>query len=239
MNTGMTEYLYNISKGFGVSLDDGMLDKFQIFYDMLVEKNKVMNLTAITDEKEIVLKHFVDSIALVKYIHLDNVKLMDVGTGAGFPGIPLAIACDNLHITLMDSLNKRIEFIREVADRCDLNNINAIHSRAEDLAHDNNYREQFDIVVSRAVANLSVLLEYCIPFTRVGGKFISYKSVLAEEEIEKSTNAQKKLKSKLIKRIDYNIPQSEFERNFLVFEKIDKLENRYPRQAGKPKKNPL
>lgn len=235
----MIDYLYNVSKEFGISLTDNMLERFQIFYDILMEKNKVMNLTAITDEKEVVLKHFVDSIALIKYISLDCERLIDVGTGAGFPGIPLAIVCDNAQITLMDSLNKRIEFLNEVIDKCGLENVKTIHSRAEDLGREKDYREQYDIVVSRAVANLSVLLEYCMPFSRVGGKFISYKSVLADEEIQKSYSAQKKLHTKMIERIDYQIPQSEFSRNFLIFEKIDKLDMKYPRQVGKPKRNPL
>lgn len=235
----MIDYLKNVSQEFGILLSDIMLEKFQIFYNLLMEKNKVMNLTAITDEKEVILKHFLDSIAIRKYISLDNKKLIDVGTGAGFPGIPLAIICDNIEITLMDSLNKRIEFLNDVINKCDLKNVNTIHSRAEDLGHKNSYREQYDIVVSRAVANLSVLLEYCIPFLKVGGIFVSYKSILAEDEIQSSSSAQDKLKTKLINRIDYQIPQSDFSRNYLVFEKIDKLNNKYPRQAGKPKRNPL
>ena len=170
----MKELLYSAAKETGIDLSDMQLEKFQIYYELLIETNKVMNLTAITEENDVVNKHFMDSITLGKYIRLNGRRVIDVGTGAGFPGIPLAIINNDVHFTLMDSLNKRINFLNMVIEKCGLNNIETVHSRAEDLGHNDNYREKFDYCVSRAVANMSVLLEYCIPFIKNWRKILSH-----------------------------------------------------------------
>jgi 16S rRNA (guanine527-N7)-methyltransferase len=202
--------------------------------------NQVMNLTAITEEKEVVVKHFLDSISLVKYYSFqEGDTVIDVGTGAGFPGIPLAILLPKVSFTLMDSLNKRISFLEHVKDICELDNVKCIHSRAEELGRDELHREKYDVCVSRAVANLSVLLEYCIPFVKKGGTFVSYKSLSADDEIQQSKNAQNKLCCKLSKNISFCLGSEDYSRNFLMFEKFDFLSKKYPRQNGIPKKKPL
>ena len=235
----MKELLYSAAKETGIDLSDMQLEKFQIYYELLIETNKVMNLTAITEENDVVNKHFMDSITLGKYIRLNGRRVIDVGTGAGFPGIPLAIINNDVHFTLMDSLNKRINFLNMVIEKCGLNNIETVHSRAEDLGHNDNYREKFDYCVSRAVANMSVLLEYCIPFIKTGGKFISYKSENSEDEVKQSESAQQKLGCKFIQTYSFELPGTDISRKLYVFEKYRKLGKSYPRQAVKPKKNPL
>ncbi|MFG6394140.1 MAG: 16S rRNA (guanine(527)-N(7))-methyltransferase RsmG [Lachnospiraceae bacterium] len=235
----MKELLYNNAKKAGINLSSIHLEKFQVYFDLMLETNKVINLTAITEKKDIVNKHFIDSIALKNYINLDGRKIIDIGTGAGFPGIPLAIISDNAHFTLVDSLNKRIKFLDKIIKECGLNNVETVHSRAEDLGHNETYREKYDYCVSRAVANMSVLLEYCIPFVKTGGQFISYKSEKAEDEIKQTTNAQNKLGCKFIKSYSFNLPETDISRRFYIFERNKKLSKTYPRQAGKPKKNPL
>ncbi|MCI5501530.1 MAG: 16S rRNA (guanine(527)-N(7))-methyltransferase RsmG [Lachnospiraceae bacterium] len=233
------EILKNAASEIGINLNDNQLDKFQKYYEILIEKNKVMNLTAITEVNDVVTKHFVDSISLINYFELNNKKIIDVGTGAGFPGIPLAIILQNTEFTLMDSLNKRINFLNEVIKLCDLNNVTTIHSRAEDLGRNIEYREKFDICVSRAVANLSTLLEYCIPFVKVGGSFISYKSGNVDEELDASKSAQTKLSCIIDKKISFTLNGTDMSRSFVKFDKKGTLSKKYPRQAGKPKKEPL
>ena len=206
---------------------------------MLIEKNKVMNLTSITEMNDVVMKHFVDSISIKKYIDLSGKKIIDIGTGAGFPGIPLAIVFEDAQFTLMDSLNKRIQFLNEVIEAIELKNVETVHDRAEDLARKEGYREKYNYCVSRAVANMSTLLEYCIPFVKKGGKFISYKSGAVKEELEASVNAQKKLGCKFAECIEFTLPDTDISRNFVVFDKVNFTGKAYPRQAGKPKKNPL
>lgn len=235
----MKEILKKAASEIGINLNDNQLDKFQKYYEILIEKNKVMNLTAITEVNDVVTKHFVDSISLINYFELNNKKIIDVGTGAGFPGIPLAIILQNTEFTLMDSLNKRINFLNEVIKLCDLNNVTTIHSRAEDLGRNIEYREKFDICVSRAVANLSTLLEYCIPFVKVGGSFISYKSGNVDEELDASKSAQTKLSCIIDKKISFTLNGTDMSRSFVKFDKKGTLSKKYPRQAGKPKKEPL
>lgn len=235
----MKEILKKAASEIGIELNDNQLDKFQKYYEVLIEKNKVMNLTAITEVNDVVTKHFVDSISLINYFELNNKKIIDVGTGAGFPGIPLAIILQNTEFTLMDSLNKRINFLNEVIKLCDLNNVTTIHSRAEDLGRNIEYREKFDICVSRAVANLSTLLEYCIPFVKVGGSFISYKSGNVDEELDASKSAQTKLSCIIDKKISFTLNGTDMSRSFVKFDKKGTLSKKYPRQAGKPKKEPL
>ncbi len=239
MGEKLKEILKDGALAADIDLTDSQLDKFEKFYEHLIEKNKVMNLTAITDERDVVYKHFIDSIALIKKINFDGKKVIDVGTGAGFPGIPLAIVTDNAEFVLMDSLNKRIKFLNEIIEICDLKNVTIIHARAEELGRDTEYREKFDYCVSRAVANMSTLLEYCIPFVRVGGVFVSYKSGDVTEEIELSKNAQKQLFCEIKDVIGFSIPNTDISRSFVVFEKKKELNKKYPRQGGKPKKSPL
>ena len=235
----MKELLYNTALETGINLTDIQLEKFQIYYNLLIETNKVMNPTSITEEKDVVLKHFIDSLAIKNYIDISNGRVIDIGTGAGFPGIPLAIIYNDTQFTLMDSLNKRINFINTVMEECKLYNIETVHSRAEDLGHNNVYREKYDYCVSRAVAAIPVLLEYCIPFLKTGGKFISYKSEKAEEEISLSGNAQKKLGCRFDKLYSFDLPGTDISRKFVVFEKIKTTNRAYPRQAGKPKRSSL
>jgi 16S rRNA (guanine527-N7)-methyltransferase len=235
----LKELLYNTALETGINLTDIQLEKFQIYYNLLIETNKVINLTSITEEKDVVLKHFIDSLAIKNYIDISNGRVIDIGTGAGFPGIPLAIIYNDTQFTLMDSLNKRINFINTVMEECKLYNIETVHSRAEDLGHNNVYREKYDYCVSRAVAAIPVLLEYCIPFLKTGGKFISYKSEKAEEEISLSGNAQKKLGCRFDKLYSFDLPGTDISRKFVVFEKIKTTNRAYPRQAGKPKRSSL
>lgn len=236
----MKDKLYRICDKNQIHLSDNQLGQFETFYDYMIEMNQVMNLTTITEEDEIILKHFYDSISVIKYYNFaSDKKVIDVGTGAGFPGIPLAILLPNVQFTLMDSLNKRITFLENVVDKLKLENVKCIHSRAEELAKDENYREKYDICVSRAVANLSVLLEYCIPFIKKGGNFISYKSISSDEELISSKNAQNKLCCKLTNNISFELPDTNIQRNFLIFEKFDNTAMKYPRNNGIPKKKPL
>ena len=232
----------NDLKEWNIVLSDEQLILFERYKDLLLEWNQKINLTAITDIDEIYKKHFLDSLSLIKCIdNLGNVSytLLDMGTGAGFPGIPLKIAFPNLNITLADSLNKRIDFLNLVIDELKLSNIKAIHARAEELGHDSDYREKYDLVVSRAVANLSVLSEYCIPFVKVDGMFVSYKSGNSSEEINSSKNAAGMLGGKIVNTVDFILPGSDFSRSNVCIKKIKHTEERFPRKAGTPSKKPL
>lgn len=236
----MKEYLNKIATEIDILISNKQINQFEKFFDYLIEMNRMMNLTAITEPKEVVQKHFIDSISIMNYYKFqDSISVIDVGTGAGFPGIPLAIMCPNVQFTLMDSLNKRIKFLNNIIELCELKNVTCIHSRAEDLGKNDEYREQYDVCVSRAVANLSVLLEYCMPFVKVGGYFISYKSILAEDELIQSQNAQKKLSCSFDRKVLFKIPDTDYKRSFLFFEKKNILNKKYPRQSGMPKKDPL
>lgn len=210
------------------------------YYEMLVEKNKVMNLTAITEFEEVLDKHFLDSISLAQYVDLTKpVSVIDLGTGAGFPGMPLKIIFPDLKITLADSLNKRILFLDEVISELGLTDIQTVHARAEDLAHDPNYREQYDYCVSRAVANLSSLSEYCLPFVRIGGSFISYKSGEIEEELAAAKKAIFLLGGQFDRVIPFQLEGTDLNRSFVVIRKEKKTAKTYPRKSGMPTKKPL
>lgn len=236
------EQFINDLKEWNIEISDEQLNLFKRYTALLLEWNEKINLTAITDISDIYKKHYLDSLSLIKCIDDLGDKeytLLDLGTGAGFPGIPLKIAFPNLNITLADSLNKRIDFLNIVIDELHLENINAIHARAEELGHDSKYREKFDLVVSRAVANLSVLSEYCIPFVKVDGIFVSYKSGNSSEEITQSKNAVGMLGGKIINTVDFILPGSDFSRSNVCIKKIKQTEDRFPRKAGTPSKKPL
>lgn len=237
MNRNLEKFQMGLDD-LSISISDLQMKQFLIYYEMLTEKNKVMNLTAITDFDEVVEKHFLDSLSLIRVKDLSrNISIMDMGTGAGFPGIPLKIAFPELQITLADSLNKRIMFLQEVIDQLELKNISAVHGRAEDLANNKEYREQYDLCVSRAVANLAVLSEYCIPFVRVGGQFISYKSGECDEEVKQSKKAVFLLGGKIEEVDKFSLGESK--RAFVVIEKTKPTAKQYPRKAGTPAKKPL
>ena len=226
-------------ESLGIQLSDKQMEQFLLYYEMLVEQNKVMNLTAITDYEEVLKKHFIDSLSLVKAYDLSkNIFLIDVGTGAGFPGVPLKIAFPNLRVTLLDSLNKRIYFLNTVIEKLGLSGIEGIHGRAEDFAK-HTMREKYDLCVSRAVANLSTLSEYCLPFVKVGGQFISYKSEKITEEKAAAENAVRLLGGKVVNQVAFTLPDSDIYRNLFVIEKIKETPKKYPRKAGLHGKEPL
>ena len=223
-----------------IQADAKMLDQFDQFYHLLVEWNKVMNLTGITDYEDVVEKHFVDSLSLVHAMDMQKIStVIDVGTGAGFPGIPLKIAFPHLQVVLLDSLNKRINFLNEVIARLGLKKIQAIHGRAEEYARKTEYRETFDLCVSRAVANLSVLSEYCVPYIRVGGIFISYKSGEIEDEVKNARKAIDILGGTIRDVVKFDLPGTEIHRSFVIIEKNRPTQKKYPRKAGTPAKEPL
>lgn len=235
------EFAKNIrNKGSLINIDinDTQIKKYYQYMDLLLEWNKKMNLTAITEPNDIILKHFIDSITIQKYIK-ENSKIIDVGTGAGFPGIPLSILREDLQITLMDSLNKRINFLNEVVIDNDIKNVETIHSRAEELARNENYREQYDVAVSRAVASLNVLLEYMLPFVKVGGYCICMKGSNIEEEVLNSKKILQIMNSKIEKIETFNLPESDYGRNIIIIKKLGKTPQKYPRKAGMPAKEPI
>lgn len=223
-----------------IALSEKQMEQFLQYYELLVEKNKVMNLTAITEFDEVVEKHFLDSVSLTKQLDLHQpLKVLDLGTGAGFPGIPLKIVFPELEITLMDSLNKRVLFLQDVISSLQLENIEAVHGRAEEAARNKKYRESFDLCVSRAVANISTLSEYCLPFVKIGGSFISYKSSTIEDELEDGKKGIAILGGKVKDVYKFTLPDSELQRSFVIIEKEKKTPKAYPRKAGTPSKEPL
>lgn len=219
-------------------INSNQLEKFYKYMQLLLEWNKKINLTAITDEDEIILKHFVDSLTVLKYIN-ENDRIIDVGTGAGFPGIPIAIMMPNVKITLLDSLNKRINFLNEVIKELDLKNVETIHSRSEDCGKDTLFREKYDIAIARAVANLSTLSEYLLPFVKIGGKMICMKGSEIEEELKNAQYAIKVLGGKIIARDEFTLPESDIKRNIIIVEKEQYTPKMYPRKAGLPAKEPI
>lgn len=224
----------------GIHLSGQQIEHFLIYYEMLTEWNKVMNLTAITEYEDVMKKHFVDSMSLVKAFDMTkNASIIDVGTGAGFPGLVLKIAFPQLQVTLLDSLHKRIKFLDAVIEKLELSGAETIHGRAEDFAKPGKLREKYDLCVSRAVANLSTLSEYCIPFVKVNGFFISYKSEKVLEEASAAEKAISLLGGKIKEQIEFQLPDSDLYRNLVVIEKTKKTPGRFPRKAGLPAKDPL
>lgn len=213
-------------------------EEFEKYKDLLLEWNEKINLTAITEEDDIILKHFIDSMTILKHID-ENSSIVDVGTGAGFPGIPVKIANPSINVTLVDSLNKRLIFLEEVIKNLNLEKIKTVHSRAEEFGQNKIYREKFDIATSRAVANLSVLVEYLLPLVKVGGKCICMKGSDIEEELQNSKEAIKTLGGQIEKIEEFTLPESDIKRNIIVIKKIKQTPNKYPRKPGVPSKDPL
>ena len=225
---------------FGLEANEKVLSDFQEYKELLVEWNQKMNLTGIEDEKEVFIKHFLDSVSAVTkgYIQ-DGMSLIDVGTGAGFPGMPLRICLPKLKVTLLDSLNKRINFLQEVASKLSIEDIEFIHGRAEDFGKNEDYREKFDIATARAVAGLPVLMEFCVPFIKVGGYFVCLKGPNANLELEESKKAMEVLGVEYVEKIDVKLPEIDLNHNILVFKKVKNTPSKYPRKAGKVSKNPI
>lgn len=228
------EYMNKIN----IEISDKQIEKFFDYMNLLLEWNEKINLTAITEPEDIILKHFVDCATILKYIE-DKDKIIDIGTGAGFPGIPLKILNEKLDITLMDSLNKRINFLNEIINKLDLKNIVAIHARAEELARNKEYREKFDIATSRAVANLSTLSEYMLPFVKKNGMVISMKGSNIEEEVKNAKKAIKILGGEIKKIDNFNLANTNNIRNIITIKKVVKTPREFPRKAGKPSKEPI
>lgn len=232
--------LYTVMKSVNIELSDIQLNQLNIFYEMLVDTNKVMNLTAITDYDEAVIKHFADSAAINNVYDMSRVKsLIDVGTGAGFPGIVLKIIYPDAEVLLLDSLKKRINFLDTVTEKLGLGGIKTVHGRAEDIAQNKLYREKYDLCVSRAVAALSALSEYCIPFVKIGGAFVSYKAAACEQEVSDAENAVKLLGGKIKETAEYTLGPDKLIRKFVIIDKIKSTPAKYPRKAGTPSKEPL
>lgn len=236
----MSEKFVRQLKELDLELNEIQLQQFERYYELLVEWNKVMNLTAITEYEEVYEKHFLDSLAIVKVEDINNVEsIIDIGTGAGFPGIPLKIAFPHLKVVLLDSLNKRINFLNTVIEELGLENVETLHGRAEDYAKKAEYREQADLCVSRAVANLSTLSEYCLPYVKVDGKFIPYKSGEITTEADEAKKAVGILGGNVKKILKFHLPDSDITRSFVVIEKKKATPKKYPRKAGLPSREPL
>ncbi len=236
---GKREKLLEEASKQNIVLTPEQADQFIKYYEMLIEKNKVMNLTAITDYDEVIVKHFIDSLSIVRVYNVDQpLKVIDIGTGAGFPGIPLKIVFPQLTITLVDSLNKRVTFLKDVISELGLSGIDAMHGRAEDLGRNGDYREKYDLCLSRAVSNLSTLSEYCLPFVKIKGMFISYKGINIKEELDAARKAVSTLGGKIKSFEEFSLNET-MGRSFVLIEKVDKTSLKYPRLAGKPAKEPL
>jgi 16S rRNA (guanine527-N7)-methyltransferase len=224
----------------GIDLLETQMDQFYRYKDLLLQWNEKMNLTAITDEKEIIIKHFLDSMSIGSKWDKDvSYSVIDIGTGAGFPGIPVKIAFPGIHITLVDALNKRIQFLEEVIKELNLTNVTCIHERAEDLGKDQRAREQYDMCISRAVAHLAVLSEYCLPFVKVDGVFIALKGPDITEEVQEAEKAITILGGKIVKQEKIIIPHSDITHSLIFIQKVKSTPAKYPRKAGKPNKNPI
>ncbi len=239
MKYQLDQFYFGLEK-LNIKLSEDQVGQFLTFYEMLIEKNKVMNLTTITEFQDVVQKHFIDSLSICLKVDLNqNIQILDLGTGAGFPGIPLKIAFPELNIVLIDSLNKRIIFLQEVISKLQLKKITAVHGRAEELARKPQYREQFDYCVSRAVAHLSSLSEYCIPFVKQGGMFISYKAGEIDEEVFQAKKAMHVLGGSIVNIDKFSLPGTDLSRTLIFIKKEQRTPKSYPRKAGTPARNPI
>lgn len=228
------------SNTLDIKLTDEQISKFILYKELLLEWNQKINITAIEDEEEIDIKHFLDSLTIFKTaLFKKGVKVIDIGTGGGFPGLPLKIVDNNIDLVLLDSLKKRINFLDEVIKNLELDNVNTIHGRAEDYGQDKLYREKFDIAISRAVASLDILCEYCLPFVKVGGYFISMKGKEVQDELDEAKKAVSILGGEVVEKLLVEVPNSNIVHSLIIFKKVSETPTKYPRQAGKPKKNPL
>lgn len=230
--------MVELSHKIDIDIKEEQIGKFFEYMNLLIEWNEKINLTAIIKQEDIVLKHFIDSMTVYKYIGSKD-NMIDVGTGAGFPGIPIAILKKDVTVTLLDSLNKRVNFLNEVCNQIKIENVNTIHGRAEDIGQNINIREKYDIAVSRAVANLTTLVEYLLPLVKVGGKCICMKGPAIEEELRNSNFAIKELGGKIEKVENFILPNSDIERTILVIKKVKSTPKKYPRKAGIPAKLPI
>ena len=230
--------LIGLSRAINIEMNNEQAEKFYKYMKLLIEWNEKINLTAITEENEIILKHFIDSLTVLKYINQTD-RIIDVGTGAGFPGIPIAIMMPNTKITLLDSLNKRINFLNDVIKELELKNIETIHSRSEDCGKDISKREYYDIAIARAVANLTTLSEYLLPFVKIGGKMICMKGSEVEEELKNADFAIKELGGEITLKDEFYLPDSDIKRNIIVAKKVQYTPKKYPRKAGIPAKEPI
>lgn len=238
MNKDFKNKMIELAKMINVELTEEQIINFFEYMNLLLEWNEKINLTAITDVNDIILKHFIDSMTIVKYLKENN-TMIDVGTGAGFPGIPIAIIDKTKKITLLDSLNKRINFLNEVSRELNINNIETIHGRAEELGQNKKYREYYDVAVSRAVANMTTLLEYLLPFVKVGGICICMKGSDIEQELDQAKFAINELGGEILSKEKFELPGSDMERNIIIIKKIKPTPNKYPRKAGMPSKMPI
>lgn len=238
MDESLEKMLKEGAEAFSVSLDDQQAEKLLKFKELLVEWNRKINLTAIEDDRDIIIKHFLDSISIMPYLKNKGEKLVDVGSGAGFPGIPVKIVFGNTDIVLLDSLEKRVGFLNTVIADLQLDKVKAVHGRAEDMGVNPVYREKFDVSVARAVASLPVLLEYCLPLTKTGGVFIAMKGS-STEEIEGSQKAMDILGGKIEDIKEFTLPYSDIKRNIITIRKLRQTPTKYPRKSGKPSKEPL
>ena len=234
----INDFIAEFDRYKDIQLNVEQKEKFYKYMNLLVEWNEKINLTAIVEPKEVILKHFVDSLTISKFLK-DGDKLIDVGTGAGFPGIPNKIFNENLNVTLLDSLKKRTIFLNEVINELELKNIKSIHSRVEEFAQNKEYREKFDVATSRAVAQLNILLEYMLPLVKVGGLCICMKGSEIEEELNNAKNALQILGGEIVKVESFELADSEMKRNLVIIRKVRNTPSKYPRKAGTPNKEPL
>lgn len=234
----LEQLLIEGAQQFSGVLDKSQVDQLILYKEILKEWNEKINLTAIEEDREVIIKHFIDSLSILPYLKNEKLKLIDIGTGAGFPGIPVKVALNNIEVTLLDSLDKRVRFLNEVIQQLKIQKIEAVHGRAEDFGLNPKFRERFDVSVARAVASMPVLLEYCLPFVKMGGIFIAMKGSNTEE-IDSSKKALEVLGGKIEKVIETVLPFSDIKRNIIIVRKFRQTPTKYPRKAGKPSKEPL
>lgn len=234
------DILFEGLKELGIEGTEDKLERFVAFKDIMLEWNENINLTAITEEKEVYIKHFLDSATCVASGYIkEGMKVIDVGTGAGFPGVPVKILMGGVDITLLDSLNKRINYLKDAVTKLNLKGVELVHGRAEEAGADKLYREKYDIVLSRAVASMDVLCEYCLPFARVGGYFLCQKGPDIKEELQEAERALEVLGGEIAEIKQYSLPFSDITHNIIVIKKVVQTPTKYPRKPGKPSANPL